>query len=743
MAKYVYGIDLGTTYSCIAYVDKTGRANIIRNIEGNNTTPSVVNFSNNNQVIVGEVAKENAIIDPQNTMLLVKTLMGKTNYAISYNGEDKSPEEVSAYILRKLTNDASKMMDTEVKDVVITCPAYFGTAERMATKNAGKIAGLNVLEIISEPTAAAIYYGCTKEVEEKTILIYDLGGGTFDVTIMNISEEKIEVLCSDGNPELGGKDWDDMIMRYVADEFKAKTGYEGEFDEYAQQDLRLKVEKAKKQLSSKEEVMVLIDVAGIRARINLDRTIFDEVTSVLLNETLEKTDSVINVAEQKGYNLDEIMLVGGSTRMPQVTKALIEKYGIKPKVLEPDEAVAKGAAIYAVNVYMDKRNSFNIVSASDDSIFDDTKDYDLIELDNQAAREIKNNDKVVPMPLADKNVASETDTDNEDKNHDTQIYNFKFDSYNEDDDNKLSDDTDKVEDTVSLHDDKTSDTDNNQDDDDFKKIVSLLQQACGVDHEDKKDDNLNAVADDNISQEISTEVAESDVTINDDAVLEEREKAVSDELAKNEEKLANEVVALNEENNIDNTDNVEEKDEVKDAKNELVTVNENERDLYKEELSVDTSLMRIGGKVQEVVVSATKSFAIEVIYKDKDICYNMIIKNTPMPDGKLTVSRTFGVYEDNMQTAEVVVYENDFMEETFEIDKDYILGTVELELSGDLPKGAPIEIIFTLNKEGILEVCAKDLTNDKMVQATMRAEGILTNDKVEELAGKARDMEVL
>jgi len=153
--------------------------------------------------------------------------------------------------------------------------------------------------------------------------------------------------------------------------------------------------------------------------------------------------------------------------------------------------------------------------------------------------------------------------------------------------------------------------------------------------------------------------------------------------------------------------------------------------------------MRIGGKLQEVVVSATKSFAIEVIYKDKDICYNMIIKNTPMPDGKLTVSRTFGVYEDNMQTAEVVVYENDFMDETFEIDKDYILGTVELELSGDLPKGAPIEIIFTLNKEGILEVCAKDLTNDKMVQATMRAEGILTNDKVEELADKARDMEVL
>jgi len=539
MAKYVYGIDLGTTYSCIAYVDKTGRANIIRNIEGNNTTPSVVNFSNNNQVIVGEVAKENAIIDPQNTMSLVKTLMGKTNYAISYNGEDKSPEEVSAYILRKLVNDASKIMDTEVKDVVITCPAYFGTAERMATKNAGKIAGLNVLEIISEPTAAAIYYGCTKEVEEKTILIYDLGGGTFDVTIMNISEEKIEVLCSDGNPELGGKDWDDMIMRYVADEFKSKTGYEGEFDEYAQQDLRLKVEKAKKQLSSKEEVMVLIDVAGIRARINLDRTIFDEVTSVLLNETLEKTDSVINVAKQKGFELDEIMLVGGSTRMPQVTKALIEKYGIKPKVLEPDEAVAKGAAIYAVNVYMDKRNSFNIVSASDDNIFDDTKDYDLIELDNEAAKEIKKNDKVVPMPLADNNKESDkiddkTDTSSDDKDKTSEVVNFKLDVDKEDNiDATQKDENSTDNDVVSLNDDKNveqddkSDDNSNVEDDDFQKIVSLLQQACGVNaEEDKdkdkdKDKDLGLVADNDLSEEISKEVAESNVTINDDAVLEE------------------------------------------------------------------------------------------------------------------------------------------------------------------------------------------------------------------------------
>ena len=242
MAKYIFGIDLGTTYSCIAYVDETGRATVVNNQEGTNTTPSVVNFASPTQVVVGQIAKENAVIDPQNTVSLVKTLMGNSNFAINYNGEDKSPEEVSAYILRKLAEDASKLLDTEVKDVVITCPAYFGTAERQATKNAGIIAGLNVIEIISEPTAAALYYGCAKEQEEKTILVYDLGGGTFDVTIMRISSGKIEVICSDGNHQLGGKDWDTEIMNFLATQFCAETGFDGDFDEYAQQDLRLKAE---------------------------------------------------------------------------------------------------------------------------------------------------------------------------------------------------------------------------------------------------------------------------------------------------------------------------------------------------------------------------------------------------------------------------------------------------------------------------------------------------------------------
>ena len=321
MAKYVFGIDLGTTYSCISYVDESGRATVVNNSEGENTTPSVVNFASPNQVVVGQVAKENAVIDPQNTVSLVKTLMGKSDHAIDYNGESKSPEEVSAYILRKVTGDAAKQLDTEVKDVVITCPAYFGTPERIATKNAGRIAGLNVLEVISEPTAAALYYGCTKEQSEKTILVFDLGGGTFDVTIMNISSEKIEVVCSDGNHELGGKDWDEAIMRYLAEEFKSETGFDGDFDEYALQDMRLKAERAKQQLSSREEVPVMLDAAGLRARISLSREKFDEITSALLGEAMEKTDAAIAVAKEKGFTIDEILLVGGSTRMPQVTKA--------------------------------------------------------------------------------------------------------------------------------------------------------------------------------------------------------------------------------------------------------------------------------------------------------------------------------------------------------------------------------------------------------------------------------------
>ena len=211
------------------------------------------------------------------------------------------------YILRKVTEDASKLLDTEVKDVVITCPAYFGTAERTATKNAGIIAGLNVLEIISEPTAAALYYGCAKEQTEKTILVFDLGGGTFDVTIMSISSEKIEVVCSDGNHELGGKDWDEAVMRYLAEEFISQTGFDGEFDEYAQQDMRLKAEKAKQQLLdlhhfSAKVAEKLEQVTGpfYIAQGELDRLVDPEV-SIEMKEALVNAAVDFHWFEQSGH----------------------------------------------------------------------------------------------------------------------------------------------------------------------------------------------------------------------------------------------------------------------------------------------------------------------------------------------------------------------------------------------------------------------------------------------------------
>lgn len=545
MAKYVFGIDLGTTYSCIAYVDETGRATVVNNSEGTNTTPSVVNFASPSQVVVGQVAKENAVIDPDNTISLVKTLMGKTDFAISYNGEDKSPEEVSAYILRKVAEDAAKMLDTEVKDVVITCPAYFGTAERTATKNAGIIAGLNVLEVISEPTAAALYYGCAREQEEKTILVFDLGGGTFDVTIMNISSEKIEVICSDGNHELGGKDWDEAVMRYLAEEFISQTGFDGEFDEYAQQDMRLKAEKAKQQLTSRDQVPVMLDAAGLRARINLTREKFDEITSALLGEAIEKTESAIDVAKEKGYNIDEILLVGGSTRMPQVTKAIVDRFGMEPKILDPDEAVAKGAAIHAVNVYVNNQKSLEPGDVGETTV----------------------------------NVGGATK-------------------------------------------------------------------------------EINA-------------------------------------------------------------------------------------DDYKEELAVQPEMMSIGGKTRQVVVATTKSFAIEVLINGESKCCNMIIKNEPMPNGSISVTKEFGTNIADQESAELVVYESDFMEETFDVDKDFVLGTATLELPGNLPAGSPIQVTFTLSTEGILEVSGVDKTTGREVHATMKAKGIMAEEKVDELKEKSKQMVVM
>ena len=377
-------------------------------------------------------------------------------------------------------------------------------------------------------------------------MVYDLGGGTFDVTVMRIGAGKIEVICSDGNHELGGKNWDDAVMQYLAGEFCSETGFDGDFDEYAQQDLRLKAEKAKQQLSSREEVPVMLDAAGLRARISISRTTFDEITQTLLNESIEKTDAAIAVAESKGYKVDEILLVGGSTRMPQVTKALVEKYGIEPKILEPDEAVAKGAAIYALGAY---------------------------EL--------------------------------------------------------------KVE-------------------------------------------------------EWKEKVESGEVDMTDEAVKEEVEK-------------------------------------------------------YQEEAAVSAVAIPglRGQKMSEVVtVATTKSYALKVLVEGTEKCCNMIIKNVKMENGSVSVTKQFGTADDNQETAELVVYESDFDSEYYDVDEDFTLGTCSLELPGNLPAGAPIQVTFTLNNEGILEVTGRDMTTNKEIHATMQATAGTTMSKEDVAAAKAKSKNI-
>jgi molecular chaperone DnaK (HSP70) len=543
MAKYVYGIDLGTTYSCIAYVDETGRASVINNSEGTNTTPSVVNFASPTNVVVGQVAKEAAVTEPARTKAFVKRLMGKEKFAINCDGRDFSPQEVSSYILRKLTDDASKLINAEVKDVVVTCPAYFGAAERDATKKAGDIAGLNVLEVISEPVAAAISYGYAKEQERKTILVYDLGGGTFDVTVMNISSDLIEVICCEGDHELGGKDWDETVMRYVADEFAAKTGYSEELDASTREDLRLKVENAKKQLTGREETPVSLDAAGLRARIGLSRSVFDELTAALLNKTIDLTDKAIEIARAKNCEIDEIMLVGGSTRMPQVTKILQEKYGKEPKILDPDEAVAKGAALYAVDVYINMQKS----------IF-------------KWEEEQKAGGGGSALP--------------------------------------------PVENTA-----------------DFKDTLSGAVKAQ---------------------------------------------------------------------------------------------------------------------KMRRIIVATTKSYALKVLVDGKEEkCNNLIIKNSQMPEGSISVSKRFGTAEADQDSAELVVYESDDMDEYYDVDDDLIIGTAALDLPGNLPANSPIEVTFTLNKEGLLLVHGKDLSSNKDITAEMHAKGIMSVEEVEEAKEKSKQITVM
>lgn len=355
MAAKVFGIDLGTTYSCIAYVDEAGKAVTINNNEGDKTTPSVVYFETEENVCVGKVAKENAELEPEKVVAFVKRFMGKDGFSYPYNGRNLTPEEVSAYTLRKVVEDAEKNLGEEVKNVVITHPAYFGMNEKEATKRAGEIAGLNVLSLIPEPVAAAYTYGCmTEENNGKVILVYDLGGGTFDVTMIHISESEIEVICTGGDDNLGGFNWDQKLIRHMAEKIAEQTGFSVEeiFDDPEMcQILQNKAEDAKKTLSTATKARVSINFNGEKAKFEVTREEFESITAALCQSTITLTNQLLEIAKTKGYdNYDQILLVGGSTYMPQIEAAIVKEYSMSPQLFDPNEAVAKGAALYGTAV---------------------------------------------------------------------------------------------------------------------------------------------------------------------------------------------------------------------------------------------------------------------------------------------------------------------------------------------------------------------------------------------------------
>ena len=348
MSKII-GIDLGTTNSCVAVMEG-GNVTIIPNSEGARTTPSVVNIKDNGEVVVGEIAKRQAVTNPTSTVSSIKTHMG-SDYKVEIFGKKYTPQEISAKILQKLKKDAEAYLGEEVKEAVITVPAYFTDSQRQATKDAGTIAGLDVKRIINEPTAAALAYGLEKKKEEK-VLVFDLGGGTFDVSVLEISDGVIEVISTAGNNHLGGDNFDDEIIKWLVAEFKKENGIDLSNDKMAYQRLKDAAEKAKKELSTLMETsislpFITMDATGPKhLEMKLTRAKFDDLTKHLVEATQGPTKTALKDANLDTKDIDEILLVGGSTRIPAVQEWVENFFGKKPnKGINPDEVVAAGAAI--------------------------------------------------------------------------------------------------------------------------------------------------------------------------------------------------------------------------------------------------------------------------------------------------------------------------------------------------------------------------------------------------------------
>ncbi|NHN30956.1 molecular chaperone DnaK [Paenibacillus agricola] len=347
----VIGIDLGTTNSCVAVMEG-GEAVVIPNAEGNRTTPSVVGFKKDGERIVGETAKRQAITNPDRTISSIKRHIG-TNHKETIDGVDYTPQEISAIILQKLKADAEAYLGGTVTQAVITVPAYFSDSQRQATKDAGKIAGLEVLRIVNEPTASALAYGIEKS-EDHTILVYDLGGGTFDVSILELGDGVFEVKATSGDNRLGGDDFDQLVINYLVNEFKKEHSLDLSKDKAAVQRLKDAAEKAKKELSGVLTTTVslpfitVVDGVPQHLEINLTRAKFDEITNALVERTMGPTRQALKDAGLTANQIDKVVLVGGSTRIPAVQEAVKRLIGKEPsKGVNPDEVVALGAAIQA------------------------------------------------------------------------------------------------------------------------------------------------------------------------------------------------------------------------------------------------------------------------------------------------------------------------------------------------------------------------------------------------------------
>ena len=351
--EYVVGIDLGTTNSVIAWMKPDSSVEVIPNAEGTRTTPSIVAFTKTGEILVGEPAKRQLILNSDRTIKSIKRKMG-SNYKVKIDDKEYTPQEISAFILKKLKRDAEEYLGGEIKKAVITCPAYFNDAQRQATKEAGIIAGFEVLRIINEPTAAALAYGLDKKGKEEKVLVYDLGGGTFDVSILEIGDGVIQVVATSGNNHLGGDDFDQRIIDWMAEEFKKQHGIDLREDKQALQRLRDAAEKAKIELSSKLETDISLPYITATAEgplhleMRLTRSMFESLTKDLVEMTRKPIEQALSDAKIKPEEIDEIILVGGMTRVPMIQNFIKEIFGKDPnKGVNPDEAVAMGAAIQA------------------------------------------------------------------------------------------------------------------------------------------------------------------------------------------------------------------------------------------------------------------------------------------------------------------------------------------------------------------------------------------------------------